>query len=529
MSAPVSENKSPSLIERLPSLADVQRERCMRSLYYFAQHAWHVLEPGRQFKDNWHIQAICEHLQAVSEGQIHRLLINVPPRHMKSLLVSVMWPVWDWLRTPTRQFLTASYRDQLATRDALKSRQLIQSLWFQSLFGHLFTLSRDQNQKTRYQNDKMGYRIAITSMGGVGEGGDFLIADDPQNTDKMDSDPYVEATTDWWNLTFNQRLNDQNDGAIVLTMQRLSERDLSQCAIDEGGWEHLMLPAEYEPARACKTSLGFRDPRTEAGELLWPNRIGEAALAKMKKRLGTYGAAGQLQQRPAPAGGGIIKREGWRIIRRAELPEFFVYALSFDTAATEDEANDPTGATVWGLSVQPGKAGMFRLGQLEEWLQTPDLERRVPQFYRDWPTELNYKHGQQIYGAQLWIEAAGPTGLALVQLLQRKHPTIPITGLDPKKLGGDKNARARLAAVYIENGLVWLLDPRDDPTVPVFLDRADAFPKCKPRDTVDSAIQAILHGCTSYTFEGGAYEYLGSSSSADNLDEDDNDDADWYR
>lgn len=480
-----------------------------RSLYEFAKGAWNVLEPGRQFKDNWHIKVICEHLQAVSEGRIHRLLINVPPRHMKSLLVSVIWPVWDWLRTPTRQFLTASYVQKLSTRDALKSRQLIQSPWFQARFGGVFQLGKDQNEKQRYQNSKMGYRIAISTHGGVGEGGDFLIADDPQNTDEMGSDAYVEATTDWWNNTFNQRLNDQNDGAIVLTMQRLSERDLCEQALAEGGWVHLMLPAEYEAARACTTVLGFKDPRTEEGELLWPNRIGREALDKMKKRLGSYGTAGQLQQRPAPRGGGTLKRQHYRTIKRKDLPAFFHYILSWDTAATENQNNDPTGATVWGLSNTPGKQGLFKLGQLQEWLDTPGLERRIPDYNRNWP-----------HGTENVIEAAGPTGLAMLQLLKKKCPHITWTAVDPKKLGGGKDERAHLAAVQLENGLVWLIE--DDPDNEAFLAQSDAFPRCKPRDVVDSAVQAILYAVSRYTFEAAGWSYEGASTAPTNdHDEDD--------
>lgn len=517
-----------ALADALPSRIAVERELCRRSLYQFAIRAWNVLEPGRKFKGNWHIDAICEHLEAVSDGRINRLLINVPPRHMKSLLVSVIWPVWDWLSHPSRQFLTASYVQKLSTRDALKSRQLIQSPWFQSRFGDLFQLGRDQNEKQRYQNSFMGHRIAISASGGVGEGGDFLIADDPQNTDEMGSDAYVEATTDWWNNTFNQRLNDQNDGAIVLTMQRLSERDICEQALAEGGWVHLMLPAEFETARKCKTVLGFEDPRTEEGELLWPNRIGRQALDKMKKRLGSYGTAGQLQQRPAPRGGGIMKRDTWRRIKRADLPSFFHYVLSWDTAATTNPNNDPTGATVWGLSSQAGKAGLFRLGQLEEWMTVPQLGRRIPDFGRNWPN-----------GIEHLIEAAGPSGLAMIQQLKETHPHLTVTPADPRNLdkfnnmnkktkdavatalGGSKEDRAQLAAVRLEAGLVWLIDEADDPTTSGFLDKADSFPKCQPRDVVDSAIQAILYCCSRYTFESSSWEYFGSGSSHPFDDDDD--------
>jgi phage terminase large subunit-like protein len=520
---PVDEPRALQLLSELPSLLDVERELYTRDLYEFAKGAWHVLEPGRKFKDNWHIRVVCRYLQLVSEGQIHRLLINIPPRHMKSLLVSVIWPVWDWIRTPTRQFLTASYVQKLSTRDALKSRQLIQSPWFQARFGHIFQLGKDQNEKQRYQNDKRGHRIAISVSGGVGEGGDILIADDPQNTDEMQSDAYVEATTDWWNGTFNQRLNDQNDGAIVLTMQRLSERDLCEEALKEGGWVHLMFPAEFEQARRCVTPWGIEDPRTAEGELLWPDRVGPEALAKMKFRLGSYGTAGQLQQRPAPKGGGIIKREGYRFIKRSMLPPFFAYAIYWDTAATEDEQNDPTGATVWGLSNTPGRAGLFKLGQLEEWLDTPALEKRIPEFVKAWPTECGFKPGAQIHGVVNYIEAAGPTGLALFQLLKKKHPTLLWRASQPKELGGGKNDRAHLAAIHIENGLVWLIE--DDPTNEGFLSKSDAFPKCKPRDVVDSAIGAILECTKTYTFEAAGWSYEGGKGGATaGLPDDDEDD-----
>lgn len=481
----------------VPALA-VERELCKRSLHYFVQRCWHVLEPGKAFHDNWHIQLLCTHLEAVSRGEIHRLLINVPPRHMKSLLVSVIWPVWDWLNTPTRQFLTASYVQKLSTRDALKSRQLLQSAWFQSRFGELVQLGRDQNEKQRYQNTAMGHRIAISVSGGVGEGGDILIADDPQNTDEMTSDAYIEATHDWWKNTFNTRLN-SSDGAIVLTMQRLSTQDLAAVALDEGGWTHLMLPAEFEPARACTTPWGS-DPRTTEGELIWPGHFNAEHLARLKRNLGSAMAAGQLQQRPAPKGGSILKRDWYRTIKRSVLPSFFAYFVSIDTAATDNVANDPTGCTVWGLSREKGREGMFMLAQHEEWLDVPALLERIPEFGRDYP------------GAVYLIESAGPSGLAAIQILRAKKQ-LPVVPINPKELGGGKEQRATLAAAYIEQGLIWLVE--EDPKREKFLDMSDAFPKCKPRDVVDSAIQAILHVCTSYTFhssdeESALDEYVSS-------------------
>lgn len=484
---------------------EIEAEICKRSLYEFAKRAWRVLEPGHDFVDNWHIKAICEHLEAVSRGEIRRLLINVPPRHMKSLLVSVLWPVWDWLSKPERQFLTASYVQKLSTRDALKSRQLIQSPWFQARFSGIFALGRDQNEKQRYQNDRRGYRIAISASGGVGEGGDLLIADDPQNTDEMGSDAYVEATTDWWNYTFCQRLNSARFGSIVLTMQRLAENDLSAVCLAEGGWEHLMLPAEFERARACTTSIGFRDPRTKEGELLWPEHVPADAIASMKKRLGSYGTAGQLQQRPAPKGGGILKREHYKFIKRSLLPKFFAYYSSWDTAATENEANDPTGQTLWGLSREPGREGMFLLGYLEEWLDIPALHKRIKEVVKTQPA-----------GTIQLIETAGPSGLGAYQQLKAQRGAAYLVPVDPKELGGGKTERARLAATYLEQGLVWLIE--DEPANEKFLSMSDAFPRCKPRDVVDSAIQAWLYCFTRYTFESSTaspaerFKYVGGGA-----------------
>ncbi len=506
---PPAQTDFAALLAKLPSLVAVERELMTRSLYEFAKGAWTVLEPGRKFKDNWHIRAICEHLEAVSNGQIQRLMVNIPPRHMKSLLVSVIWPVWDWLTHPTRRFLSCSYKQPLSTRDALASRRLIQSPWFQQRFGDLFKLTSDQNQKMRYENSVRGYRIAVSSIAGaVGEGGDILSADDPMDSNEMRSSAYLESFNIWWDEVWSTRLNDPNDGAMVLTMQRLSEADVCARMLEMGGWEQLMLPAEFEPARKCITSLGFQDPRQEDGELLWPNRIDRQALDKLKKTLGSYGSAGQLQQRPAPRGGGIIKREHYRTIKRKDLPPFFHHLISWDTAATENENNDPTGATVWGLSNTPGKQGLFKLGQLEEWLDAPGLERRIPDYNRNWP-----------HGTENVIESAGPTGLAMLQLLKKKCPHLTLTGADPKALGGGKDDRAALFAIHLENGMVWLIE--DDPDNEKFLPMSDAFPKCKPRDVVDSAIQAVLYALSRYTFEAGGWSYEGSAAETAHDDDDD--------
>jgi hypothetical protein len=254
-----------------------------------------VFIPGR------HIDAIIDHLEAVSYGHIRRLLINVPPRHMKSLLVSVFWPAWEWTRWPERRFLYSSYAANLSTRDSLVCRRLIESPWYRARWGHIFVLTGDQNVKTRFENNRSGYRLS-TSVGGsvTGEGGDRLVCDDPHKVDEVLSDSIRTATLDWWDTVMSTRVNDPKATAMVVVMQRCHQQDLSGHLLEQGDWEHLCLPAEYEgPSRA--TSIGFTDWRKEPGELLWPERFGRKEIDDLKVSLGSYGAAGQLQQRPSPA------------------------------------------------------------------------------------------------------------------------------------------------------------------------------------------------------------------------------------
>lgn len=287
--------------------------RAEHALGSFIRQAWPVLEPGTAFVPGWHLDAIVEHLEAVSRGQIRNLLINLPPRHMKSLSVSVFWPVWEWVSNPRRRWLYSSYALSLSVRDSLKCRRLITSDWFQFRWGNRFSLTGDQNAKMRFDNDRMGYRIA-TSVGGAatGEGGDVVCVDDPHAVQETESRAVREATLLWWDQTMSTRLNDPKSGARVMVMQRLHERDLAGHVLEQGGYVHLCLPAEFEPARRCLTDIGWQDPRTADGELLWPARVGPAEIAEFRRRLGPVGYAGQFQQRPAPAEGARFHAEWFR-------------------------------------------------------------------------------------------------------------------------------------------------------------------------------------------------------------------------
>jgi len=239
----------------------VERELATRSLREFVSQAWSIVEPSRVFIPGWHIDAIIDHLEAVSYGHIRRLLINVPPRHMKSLLVSVFWPAWEWTRWPERRWLYSSYAANLSARDSLVCRRLIESPWYRARWGHIFVLTGDQNVKTRFENNRSGYRLS-TSVGGsvTGEGGDRLVCDDPHKVDEVESDGVRKGTLDWWDTTMSTRVNDPKTTAMVVVAQRCHQQDLSGHLLEQGGWEHLCLPAEYE-GPSHTTSIGFTDPR----------------------------------------------------------------------------------------------------------------------------------------------------------------------------------------------------------------------------------------------------------------------------
>jgi len=294
-----------------------EAELCKRSFYDFVEAAWKVVEPGTEFIPSWHVKAICRHLEAATRGEIRRLIINIPPRCMKSLLVSVFWPAWVWIHRPQSRWLFASYAHHLSLRDSLHCRDVIMSPWYQRHWGDRFRLRDDQNQKTRYDNDKTGFRLASSPGGvGTGEGGDFIVADDPHNVVEAESDVQRQGVLTWWDQSISTRGNNPSTAVFVVVMQRLHENDLSGHLLEQRGYEHLCLPMEFEPERRCRTSLGWEDKRDE-GQLLCPKRFPRKAEEDLKRSLGLYGTAGQLQQRPAPLGGGLFKREWFRTVHAA--------------------------------------------------------------------------------------------------------------------------------------------------------------------------------------------------------------------
>ena len=314
-------------------LEPVHKKQAEKSLHSFIKQMWSEMDSAK-FKDNWHIKAICEHLQAVTNGEIRRLIINIPPRHQKSLSVSVAWPAWTWIDKPDTSFLFASHASSLSVRDSVKCRNVIQSPLYQKRWGDNFKLVGDQNTKIRYDNDRKGQRLS-TSVGGalIGEGGNIIVLDDIYSPDDIRSEVIRNSTLDWWRETMVNRLNDPQTGAFVIIMQRLHEEDITGFLLETEGedWTHLCLPARYE---SDHPNVWARDPRKE-GDLLWPERFPEIELVRREKSMGAYAVAGQFQQRPAPKSGGMFDKTWWVLADRLPAGKL-IRVRGWDFGATKD-------------------------------------------------------------------------------------------------------------------------------------------------------------------------------------------------
>jgi hypothetical protein len=289
------------------------RRRCA-SLAGFVREAWHILEPTQRYVHNWHIDAICNHLEAVTDGRINRLLINVPPGSSKSLIVSVLWPAWEWGPKGLRslRYLTTSFNDGPVKRDTRKTRDLMLSDWYRALWPEV-VLTR--TGETSFANSATGTREGVAFGSLTSQRGDRLIIDDPHSTETAESEAERTATTRKFREGATNRLNDQDKSAIVVVMQRLHEEDISGVIEKFSmGYVHLMLPMEYEPERARETAIGFVDPRAEDGELLDPERFPRHVVEGLKRDMGSYAWAGQYQQRPTAREGGLFKRSWFKFL-----------------------------------------------------------------------------------------------------------------------------------------------------------------------------------------------------------------------
>lgn len=453
-------------------LQAVERELCKRSLAEFARRAWHVLEPAAQLKWGWALDAICLHLEAVTDGRIKRLLMNVPPGSMKSLLTGVIWPAWEWgpRGLPEMRFIGTAHEETLAIRDNRKCRDLITSEWYQGLWQ--IDMAADLNGKREFGNTKKGFRQAraFTSMTGVR--GDRVILDDPISADSANSPAALEEARLAFTETLPTRVNN-DESAIVVVMQRLNEKDVSGVIQDmELPYVHLCIPMRFEPARRCTTSIGWTDPRTKEGELMFPERFGEQQVQELERVLGSYGTAGQLQQRPAPHGGGIIKEAWFRYY--TALPALEFRMIHADTAQKTGEENDYSVFQCWGRSTV-GQAVL--LDQIRGKWEAPELLVQARAFW--------HKHkASTLAPLRAMVVEDKVSGTGLIQTLRREGVAII-----PVQRNKDKLSRGYDAAPFIESGNVLL--PQDAPWLSDLLAEASTFPGGAHDDQLDPMFDAI--------------------------------------
>lgn len=454
---------------------------------------------------------MCEHLEAAIRGEIRDLLINIPPRHMKSLLTSVFMPVWRWLSAPGEQFLFSSYGDALSTRDSVKSRRLIKSAWFQDRWGcpypdhdvpgferencpARFHLSDDQDAKHYYTNDRGGHRFSTSvDASTTGFGGDVLVLDDPHNVQEAESETVREATLRYVDQSWGTRGNNPRTVRKIVIMQRVHVSDAAGHLLKQGGWVHLCLPAEHEVkgysypknARPAPNPLGWKDPRTKEGELLWPERMGPPEIVKAKL-IGARAYAGQFQQQPTAAGGdmfNVVKLRERCVDRLENVPGWHPnlqihWARGWDLASTTKKDSKRTSGVKLGIDeegrfiIANVKLGKWRPDERnDEMKQTMTVDRDVHQYIEH-------------QGAA----AGDDQELSMIRLFAGFV-------VEFVKVSGDKKVRADAFAAQVNHGNVWVVDDGTWDTEEYFAE-LQAFPNGDYMDQVDGSSLVFNKICT---------------------------------
>ena len=493
----------------------VEKRKCEISLAEFVRHAWRVIEPGQPYVHGWHIDFICAHLEAITDGVVldngelyNRLLVNVPPGTMKSLLIGVFWPAWEWgpRNMPHMRYVCAAHSQDLAIRDGLRMRRLVTSEWYQAHWGDRVQLTGDQNQKTKFENTATGFRQATAAGSITGARGDRVIIDDPHSVDGANSDQQRNSTLTWFLEAVPTRVNNPDRSAIVVVMQRLHEDDVSGAILSRGlGYDHIMLPMRYDPARAYATKLGYADPREEEGELLFEERFPLDVVERDEKAMGPYATAGQFQQQPEPRGGGIIKDHWWQLWDKPEYPPIEFIVASLDTAYTTKAENDFSAMTVWGVfsASSEGQAtrSVDRYGRTIE-LRTSyqsELLGPVPKvmLMYAWQVKLELHELAEKVAAtcsrmrvdRLLIENKA-AGHSVAQEIRRLFgaEAFAVQMYDPKTL--DKTARLYSVQHIFAEGMVYAPDKDWAEQV---IRQCSVFPKGKNDDLVDTVSMSLNH------------------------------------
>ncbi len=449
-----------------------------RDLMAFTQRSFYELNPQTRFYESPHIEVMAAKLEECRRGIIKRLIVNMPPRSLKSHAVSVSFVAWLLGHNPASQIICASYGQELSEKHARDCRTLMSSTFYRRLFPRT-RLSPEKQSVNEFMTTEQGFRMS-TSVSGVltGRGADLIILDDPLKPEEALSETRRTSVNDWYSNTLLSRLNNKQNGVIIIVMQRLHQDDLVGHVLEQEPWEVLSFPAiaEEDKTHIINGPLGRSVFHRKVGDALQPEREPKAVLDNLRKTTGEYDFSSQYQQRPMPLGGAIIKTQWLTYYEAGKLPERFTFVLqSWDTANKSGELNDFSVCTTWGAY----NGFYYLLNVFRKRLNYPDLKRAVQD-------QARQQHAYLHTADKILIEdkASG------TQLIQDLHVEA-VFGIEPYEPppGSDKLLRLYAQSAEFENGRVLL--PRSASWLDEYVRELTAFPGCKFDDQVDSTSQAL--------------------------------------
>jgi predicted phage terminase large subunit-like protein len=450
---------------------DVVRAILRKDLCCFIQAAFPIVSPGASFAPNWHIEAIAFALTRVLKGETKRLIITVPPRSLKSICTSVVFPAFVLGHDPTRRIICVSYAEALARKHANDCRAFMRSALYNRLFPQT-RISAVKDTELEFATTRGGNRLS-TSVGGTltGRGGNLIIIDDPLKPQDAYSETARESTKQWYSNTLLSRLDDKTTDAIIVVMQRLHLGDLVGHLLEQEGWTHLNLPAIAETQHQIPVGQG-RFHLRRPGDLLHPEREPRAVLDEFKRSMGSLDFAAQYQQEPVAEGGNLIK---WQWFQFYDDPPARQSSdriiVSWDTAMSSKELSSYSACVV----LQVKGATAYVLDVVRDRLEYPDLKRKVIEVHRNWRNACSRY--------ELVIENKG-SGMSLIQELKREN--IYPVAVDPD---GEKVMRMNAQTARIEAGSVML--PKRASWLDDFRQEILAFPAGCYSDQVDAFSQAL--------------------------------------
>ena len=461
----------------LPPRHEIQAERCRRNFFYFVQTFWDEIIREKPVY-NWHIEFLCDELQKIGflirdrKEVEYDTIINVPPNSTKSTICSQMFPAWLWVIDSSISVLTGSHSMSLATRDSVKSRDIIRSDKFKLMFPHI-VIKMDNDGKTEYSNTNTGLRVALSVGGGIGRHGHVIIVDDPLNPQSTPSDAEIKSANEWTDWVSTTRVIDTKVSAFILVMQRLNQNDPTGMMLTNPSRviNHICLPAEL--TNDVKPEY-VRD-RYQSG-YLDPDRLGPDQLAKKRTGIGSLGYAGQYLQTPLPPEGSIIKKDWFKTCTRQEfmtmlngtVPNMNYY---LDTAYTDEKRNDPTG--IIGTCFEFGQ--LYIVDAVSVWKEFPELLKFIPQF-----VERNGADRR----TRIVIEPKASGKSIAPQLKQNTLYNVYYS----KPPVDSKISRVNSVSPFIESGRVTIVEGEWNRE---FLEEVCTFPNAKHDEMADVLVMAI--------------------------------------